>query len=383
MLFATKIKLLNATQVVLAIALLYIAYKTVIKSIYVKSYGRLSNLSQEFRDQKLDIVYTWVDMCEEEWITKETENSGKPLSHIQDTLDQCSDYSYKEIDYSILHTLKYTKAVIGTIYVITDKQTPNLLVDPTNTNVTKVDDKTFTIDGVTIKIVYHTDIMPAKFLPCYNSNYIEAFMHRISGLSDWFIYMNDDYFINTPVTHDWFFLKDNVSRFMADKMHVMPTILFDSPIGKLKPLIFKDSFSFTVWNSHKLYNSIEEKNFMVRSSFLHTPKIINKHYMEQLFNEYYSYIQDTYSQYRTDTNINTTFIYEIAMIDNELAFYSDDYDHSYLSYTSYDHLNQAQYKYIDTMNPDCFVINETNHNPGDIQSELTAKNLAIWLTDRL
>ena len=56
-----------------------------------------------------------------------------------------------------------------------------------------------------IHIVYHEDIMPKKFLPTFNSRAIEMYLHRIPGLSDYFIYGNDDMFPLSPLKESDFF----------------------------------------------------------------------------------------------------------------------------------------------------------------------------------
>ena len=45
-----------------------------------------------------------------------------------------------------------------------------------------------------LKIVFHRDIIPAQFLPVFNSTAIEMYLHRIPGLDEEFIYLNDDFF---------------------------------------------------------------------------------------------------------------------------------------------------------------------------------------------
>lgn len=57
----------------------------------------------------------------------------------------------------------------------------------------------------TVNIVYHDQIIPKQLLPTYNSGTIEMFIHRIPGLSEHFLYGNDDmYIINPTVESDWF-----------------------------------------------------------------------------------------------------------------------------------------------------------------------------------
>lgn len=50
------------------------------------------------------------------------------------------------------------------------------------------------VRGSDIKVVLHKDIIPAEFLPTFNSNTIELFLHRIPGLDQEFLSFNDDMF---------------------------------------------------------------------------------------------------------------------------------------------------------------------------------------------
>ena len=49
-------------------------------------------------------------------------------------------------------------------------------------------------DRSRLKVVLHSDIIPERFLPVFNSASIEIFLHRIPGLDREFIYFNDDIF---------------------------------------------------------------------------------------------------------------------------------------------------------------------------------------------
>ena len=75
------------------------------------------------------------------------------------------------------------------IYVVTDNQTPEWL----NT------------DDEKIVPVNHTDFIPEKYLPLFNSCAIEVNFHRIPGLSDTFVYFNDDMYLNKSVKEEDFF----------------------------------------------------------------------------------------------------------------------------------------------------------------------------------
>ena len=56
-----------------------------------------------------------------------------------------------------------------------------------------------------VHVVLHADIMPAEVLPCFNSCTIEMFLHRIPGLSEQFLYFNDDMFPVAPCRAEDFF----------------------------------------------------------------------------------------------------------------------------------------------------------------------------------
>lgn len=61
------------------------------------------------------------------------------------------------------------------------------------------------MDGYGIRVVFHSDFMPPEHLPTYNSRAMEMYLHRIPGLSDLFLYANDDMFPLVPMEeHDFF-----------------------------------------------------------------------------------------------------------------------------------------------------------------------------------
>jgi hypothetical protein len=77
-----------------------------------------------------------------------------------------------------------------------------------------------------VKIVYHKDIIPEKFLPTFNASTIEMFLHRIKDLKNHFLFFNDDtLLINACQEEDFFkdgkpclsfsnYIRHGVYRFM-------------------------------------------------------------------------------------------------------------------------------------------------------------------------
>ena len=56
-----------------------------------------------------------------------------------------------------------------------------------------------------IRVVLHGEIIPEEFLPVFNSSSIEMFLHRIPGLGEHVLYLNDDFFPMRDCGEDVFF----------------------------------------------------------------------------------------------------------------------------------------------------------------------------------
>jgi hypothetical protein len=62
------------------------------------------------------------------------------------------------------------------------------------------------MDDEGVRVVYHRDIIPSRFLPTFNSRGIEMFLHNIPGISKTFLYGNDDMFPVAPLKEEDFFV---------------------------------------------------------------------------------------------------------------------------------------------------------------------------------
>lgn len=64
------------------------------------------------------------------------------------------------------------------------------------------------VDRNKVNVVLHKDIIPAKYLPTFNSTTIEMYIRRIPDLAEYFIYGNDDMYPLNPLEPSEFFTKD-------------------------------------------------------------------------------------------------------------------------------------------------------------------------------
>lgn len=132
-----------------------------------------------------------------------------------------------ELKYSLRSVEKYAQW-IRKIFIVTDNQIPDWL-DITNPK---------------IQIIDHKDILPEVALPCFNSNVIESCLYKISGLSEYFLYANDDMFFSNNVQPCFFFKNDGfpivrLKRRIFGKLHYWIKFLACKKPGSYRAAIYK------------------------------------------------------------------------------------------------------------------------------------------------
>lgn len=161
---------------------------------------------QELTDLiNVDFVIAWVDGNDKNWRQEKAKYDGTA-----DTTSDNIDARYREWDnlmYWFRGVEKYAPWV-HKIYFLTWGHLPSWL-DTSNPK---------------LVIVNHKDYIPAEYLPTFNSHTIELNMHRIKGLSNHFVYFNDDMFLTKPVTKLDFFDEGGLPRdtFALDAIYFAP-----------------------------------------------------------------------------------------------------------------------------------------------------------------
>lgn len=133
---------------------------------------------------KIDIVIPWVDGNDEAWITEKNKYS---LAYSGDK-NKNRFRDWDNLQYSFRGIEKYLPWV-RKIHFITWGHVPSWL----NVNHPK------------LNVVKHSDYIPEEYLPVFSSHPIEMNLHRLNGLSETFIYMNDDMFFTAPMKENDFF----------------------------------------------------------------------------------------------------------------------------------------------------------------------------------
>lgn len=132
------------------------------------------------QDYPVDFVVTWVDGSDPAWLAEKAKFS---TSSIKDINDDASRYRDWDIFQYWFRAVEKFAPWVNQVYLVTWGHVPAWL----NTDCPK------------LTVVRHEEIIPAEYLPTFNSHVIEWNMWRIPGLCEHFIYFNDDVFLNRPL----------------------------------------------------------------------------------------------------------------------------------------------------------------------------------------
>jgi len=141
----------------------------------------------------IDLVFTWVNSDDEKW--KEIYHQYKPNEEKTDAVSTSRFLSRDELKYALRSWDMYG-SFIRNIYIVSNCTPPKWL----------------NLEEKNIFWVFHEEIMPKEVLPTFNSHAIETSLHKISGLSNYFIYSNDDLFLMRPASANDFYYPNGIVK---------------------------------------------------------------------------------------------------------------------------------------------------------------------------
>ena len=150
-------------------------------------------------DFPVDVVYTWVDGEDDAWLLEKARAAGAadPALFTERAHDEARFADHDELRHSI-RSLEQFAPWVNHVWVVTAGQHPSWLAE----------------DHPWVSVVDHRAIFPGgDGLPTFNSHAIEACLHRIPGLAEHFLYLNDDMLLGRPVRADQFFHANGIGKF--------------------------------------------------------------------------------------------------------------------------------------------------------------------------
>ena len=135
----------------------------------------------------IDFVITWVDGNDPEW--QKEKNKAKGIESGDNRESRYRDWD--TLRYLFRGIEKFAPWVHN-VFFVTCGHYPSWL----------------NLKNSKLKFVAHKDFIPEKYLPTFSCRPIELNLHRIPGLSERFVYFNDDMFLTNKVLPTDFFKND-------------------------------------------------------------------------------------------------------------------------------------------------------------------------------
>lgn len=135
----------------------------------------------------IDIVVLWVDGNDPDWNSRKAQYQGKRVDD-SNAINRFRDWGLMPYWFRAIESFA---PWVRKIHFVTCGHVPEFL----NLNHPK------------LHHVRHEDYLPEDSLPLFNASAIEMSIHKIPGLSDHFVFFNDDMFLLHPVSPEMFFVK--------------------------------------------------------------------------------------------------------------------------------------------------------------------------------
>ena len=136
--------------------------------------------------KEIDIVVPWVDSSDPQWIQEFNRYAPQEKKKQDANPERYRDYGLMRFWF---RGIEKFAPWARTVHFITNGQKPAWL----NTKAGK------------LHWVQHNEYIPSELLPVFSSRPIDFYLHKIPGLSEQFVYFNDDFFLTAPVKESDFF----------------------------------------------------------------------------------------------------------------------------------------------------------------------------------
>lgn len=232
--------------------------------------------------EKIDFVITWVDGNNLEWQKERILYAVKEKEEVDNGVSRFRDWD--TLRYWFRGVEKFAPWV-NNVFFITCGHLP----------------KWININHPKLKVVKHSDFIPTEYLPTFSSNVIELYFHKIDGLSDKFVFFNDDFFLLDYVRPERFF-KNGLPCDLGEIGLKPDTGLFGCMVFLATDLINK-FFSpknvlknnFSKWFSYEYPLSTSIRNLILMRNMDLFPRFVTSHlpqgYLKKVYDEVWSHCE--------------------------------------------------------------------------------------------
>ena len=156
---------------------------------------------------EIDIVYTWVNGSDLQYI--DTWNAYSKRK--KDRNPERYRDSFELMRFSI-RSLELYFPTFRNLYIVTARPQIPKWID---------------LSDERVHIIHHDQIIDPEYLPTFNSNVIESFLHKIPGISEHFLYLNDDHLFGAACSLNRFYHEGNYQVYNTFFGENLPWRLYD------------------------------------------------------------------------------------------------------------------------------------------------------------
>ena len=196
---------------------------------------------------EVDVVYTWVDGSDAAWNDArqarlaEVTGDDAATARTRASSGRARFLDRGELRYS-MRSVHLFAPWVRRVHLVTAGQTPAWL----------------DVDHPMINLVDHRDILPAEALPTFNSQAIETGLHRVDGLAEHFVYLNDDVLLGRAARPESFFSPAGLNAAFLSHTTIGLTDQPDAP-----------PFVKSAWNNRRLLQ--DAFGAAITRNLAHTP----------------------------------------------------------------------------------------------------------------
>ncbi len=231
-------------------------------------------------NEPIDVVYTWVDDA----FPGYKDQLRAYVADVRDTNPNRTRDNLDLLKYS-LRSLAANAPFVRRIYLLTCRpQIPEWL----------------DTGHPQIRVVHHDEVMPAEILPTFNSFAIVSHLHLLPGLSERFLYLEDDMLVSRPLSVDDLLSNDG-----------RPLVYTRTSRTKTRAEL--DTAKASPWNlALATANAALERDFGItrHSYIIHGPRLIDRARFQEMIDRFASEFATTRSsRFRADGNVPGEYFY--------------------------------------------------------------------------
>lgn len=304
----------------------------------------------------IDLVYTWVDGADEAWLEQKDRakaaTEGVEFTERSDHASRFADHD--ELRYS-LRSVEQFAPWVRHIWIVTAGQRPAWLADSER-----------------VTVVDHRDIWPEPSqLPNYNSHAIEANLHRIEGLGEHFLYLNDDFLFGRSVAPELFFRGSGVGNVFLSRA----TVDFAEPVeGEIASTTAAKKARSLVLEKFGAYPT---------RKYFHAPAALTRtrqYALEELFPDEFAATRA--ARFRTTEDIAAAGSLSMAVGLATGAVVTGGIRYDYIDPATPDG-EQRMRRYLNARHLDTFCINDGSTDESDAERAATHERILKWLEEFL